>query len=145
MVFTKFIVTGTIQVRTITNLVITLQTGGILFIVHQADQCAIKAQSYIQQTIEIYLHWMIVNSIILCSSLRMLINQHTLLFEPEAETALNQIGIIDTECNISKVIQTAFNSASFLCEEYYSMAPDINLQVNEHACHGKVPKLVWGC
>ena len=49
MVFTKFIVTGTIQVRTITNLVITLQTGGILFIVRQADQCAIKAQSYIQQ------------------------------------------------------------------------------------------------
>jgi hypothetical protein len=61
----------------------------------------------------------------------MLINQHTLLFEPDADTVTKQVGIIDTECNIAKVISSAFDSASFLCEEYYSMAPDISLKVNK--------------
>ena len=41
MVFTMFILTDTIQVRTITNLVIPLQTGGTLFLASQADRHAI--------------------------------------------------------------------------------------------------------
>jgi pyruvate dehydrogenase kinase 2/3/4 len=61
--------------------------------------------------------------------MRMLINQHTLLFEPDAETGGRQIGIIDPDCNVVSVIKTAFNNASFLCEEYYSISPEMNLQV----------------
>ena len=61
----------------------------------------------------------------------MLINQHTLLFEPDAESADKQIGIIDTQCNVSNVIKSAYDSASFLCEEYYNMAPDLNLQASQ--------------
>ena len=59
----------------------------------------------------------------------MLINQHTLLFEPDADTSTKQVGVIDPECNVSNVIKTAYDSASFLCEEYYNMAPDISLKV----------------
>jgi hypothetical protein len=59
----------------------------------------------------------------------MLINQHTLLFEPDAEPASQQIGIIDTKCHVSNVIKSAYDSASFLCEEYYNMAPDLSLKV----------------
>ena len=44
-----FIVTDTIQVHTITNLVIPLQTGVHFFIARQADRRAITGQSYIQQ------------------------------------------------------------------------------------------------
>lgn len=64
-------------------------------------------------------------------SMRMLINQHTLLFEPDAETDGRQIGIIDPDCNVVGVIKTAFNNASFLCEEYYSISPEMNLQVKK--------------
>ena len=64
-------------------------------------------------------------------SLRMLINQHTLLFEPDAESSEKQIGIIDTQCNVSNIIKSAYDSASFLCEEYYNMAPDLSLQVSQ--------------
>lgn len=76
-------------------------------------------------------------------SLRMLINQHTLLFEPDAETSLKQVGIIDTECNVSKVIKTAFDSASFLCEEYYNMAPDISLKVHNYISSGTPVEIVY--
>ena len=36
-----FIITDTIQVRTITNFIIPLQSGGALFIVRQADRRAL--------------------------------------------------------------------------------------------------------
>ena len=71
--------------------------------------------------------------VFLIFSLRMLINQHTLLFEPDAEPVCKQIGIIDTQCNVSNVIKSAFDSAAFLCEEYYNMAPDLNLQVKYYS------------
>jgi len=63
--------------------------------------------------------------------MRMLINQHTLLFEPEAESNGRQIGIIDPDCNVVGVIKTAFGNASFLCEEYYSVSPELNLTVSK--------------
>ena len=41
MVFTVFIITDTIQVRTITDEIIPLQSGGVFFIARQADRRAI--------------------------------------------------------------------------------------------------------
>ena len=41
MVFTEFIITDTFQVWTITNYIIPLHTGGVLFIVRQADRRAV--------------------------------------------------------------------------------------------------------
>lgn len=61
-------------------------------------------------------------------SLRMLIHQHILLFEPDADKNTNRIGMIDPGCKVKSVIMDAFNNASFLCEEYYDCAPEIEIK-----------------
>jgi len=61
-------------------------------------------------------------------SMRMLIHQHTLLFEPEADKDTPRIGMIDPHCKVKSVIMEAFQNAAFLCEEYYDCAPDIEIK-----------------
>merc|ERR550519_429546 len=61
-------------------------------------------------------------------SMRMLIHQHTLLFEPDADHNTNRIGMIDPACKLKSVIMEAFQNAAFLCEEYYNCAPDIEIK-----------------
>jgi len=61
-------------------------------------------------------------------SLRMLIHQHTLLFEPNADKDTPRVGIIDPHCKVKSVIMDAYQNAAFLCEEYYDCAPDIELK-----------------
>jgi len=61
-------------------------------------------------------------------SIRMLMNQHVLLFEQDADKTSRRIGIIDPNCKVRSVIVEAFTNAAFLCEEYYSRAPDIEIK-----------------
>eukprot|EP00092_Neocalanus_flemingeri_P001666 GFUD01001777.1.p1 GENE.GFUD01001777.1~~GFUD01001777.1.p1 ORF type:complete len:415 (-),score=94.99 GFUD01001777.1:174-1418(-) len=61
-------------------------------------------------------------------SMRMLIHQHTLLFEPNADKDTPRIGMIDPHCKVKSVIMEAFQNAAFLCEEYYDCAPDIEIK-----------------
>lgn len=61
-------------------------------------------------------------------SMRMLIHQHTLLFEPNADQNTTRIGMIDPQCKLKSVIMEAFQNAAFLCEEYYNCAPDIEIK-----------------
>merc|ERR1740137_494943 len=61
-------------------------------------------------------------------SIRMLIHQHTLLFEPDADKDTRRIGMIDPNCRVKSVIMEAFQNAAFLCEEYYDCAPDIEIK-----------------
>ena len=76
-------------------------------------------------------------------SMRMLIHQHTLLFEPDADHNTNRcnivsampfqllyfrIGVIDPACKLKSMIMEAFQNAAFLCEEYYNCAPDIEIK-----------------
>jgi len=61
-------------------------------------------------------------------SMRMLIHQHTLLFEPDADKDTPRIGMIDPNCKVKSVIMEAFQNAAFLCEEYYGCAPDIEIK-----------------
>jgi len=61
-------------------------------------------------------------------SMRMLIHQHTLLFEPNADRQTKRIGIIDPQCKLKSVIMEAFQNAAFLCEEYYNCAPDVEIK-----------------
>uniref|UniRef100_A0A0B7AGD7 Protein-serine/threonine kinase n=1 Tax=Arion vulgaris TaxID=1028688 RepID=A0A0B7AGD7_9EUPU len=59
-------------------------------------------------------------------SIRMLINQHTLLFgKKEKNNDPRHIGCIDPNCNLSLVIQDAYENARFLCEQYYLAAPEL--------------------
>jgi len=61
-------------------------------------------------------------------SIRMLINQHTLLFGPNNNT--RHIGCIDPKCDIQRVVWDAYENARFLCEGYYMMSPAMELHTH---------------
>jgi len=61
-------------------------------------------------------------------SMRMLIHQHTLLFEPDADKDNPRIGMIDPHCKVKSVIMEAYQNAAYLCEEYYECSPDIEIK-----------------
>lgn len=64
-------------------------------------------------------------------SIRMLINQHTLLFGHELrdkEKKPMHIGCIDPECSIEAVVHDAYDNASFLCDQYYLASPKLKVK-----------------
>jgi len=65
-------------------------------------------------------------------SIRMLINQHTLLFGGELthDPHHRHIGCIDPQCDLVGVVRDAYENARFLCDSYYLSSPD--LVVDEH-------------
>ncbi|XP_060527043.1 pyruvate dehydrogenase (acetyl-transferring) kinase, mitochondrial isoform X2 [Cylas formicarius] len=70
-------------------------------------------------------------------SIRMLINQHTLLFGGQLENApgpnkSKYIGCIDTQCDIVSVIKDAYENARFLCDQYYLASPDLIIKQAHH-------------
>ncbi|XP_039380273.1 pyruvate dehydrogenase kinase, isozyme 4 [Mauremys reevesii] len=69
-------------------------------------------------------------------SIRMLINQHTLLFDDNTNSGHQQhIGSIDPCCDVVGVVNDAFESSRRLCDQYYLASPELSLiQVN-----GRVP------
>jgi len=68
-------------------------------------------------------------------STRMLINQHTMLFDdPESshkprkvdgQSNLAMVGTIDPNCQVTPIVEQAYDSARFLCEQYYLSAPEM--------------------
>ncbi|XP_058509632.1 pyruvate dehydrogenase (acetyl-transferring) kinase isozyme 2, mitochondrial-like [Solea solea] len=68
-------------------------------------------------------------------SIRMLINQHTLVFNGNINPAHpNTIGCIDSQCEVTEVVRDAYQSAKLLCEQYYLAAPELELrQVNANS------------
>nr|XP_057921884.1 pyruvate dehydrogenase (acetyl-transferring) kinase isozyme 2, mitochondrial [Doryrhamphus excisus] len=61
-------------------------------------------------------------------SIRMLINQHTLIFDGTTNPVHpNTIGSIDPHCQVGDVVEDAFHSAKMLCEQYYLRSPDLFL------------------
>lgn len=65
-------------------------------------------------------------------SIRMLINQHSLVFNCNINPAHpNIIGCIDSICDVTEVVRDAYESAKLLCEQYYLGAPELELrQIN---------------
>lgn len=61
-------------------------------------------------------------------SIRMLINQHTLIFDSASQPAPSTIGCIDPDCKVTEVIEDAYECAKLLCEQYYMCSPDLKLQ-----------------
>ncbi|XP_018006464.1 pyruvate dehydrogenase (acetyl-transferring) kinase, mitochondrial [Hyalella azteca] len=58
-------------------------------------------------------------------SIRMLINQHTLLFGSEVRDRGDHIGCIDPNCDILRVVEDAYSNARFLCDQYYMACPEL--------------------
>ncbi|XP_053349094.1 pyruvate dehydrogenase kinase, isozyme 4 isoform X2 [Clarias gariepinus] len=65
-------------------------------------------------------------------STRMLINQHTLIFSGSTNPAHpKHIGSIDPNCDVVEVVKDAFESSRMLCDQYYLMSPEVEIeQVN---------------
>lgn len=63
-------------------------------------------------------------------SIRMLINQHTLLFGGNLNGHSRHVGCIDPQCDLVGVVQDAYENARFLCDQYYLASPE--LIVKEH-------------
>uniref|UniRef100_A0A8C6TTY4 Protein-serine/threonine kinase n=1 Tax=Neogobius melanostomus TaxID=47308 RepID=A0A8C6TTY4_9GOBI len=62
-------------------------------------------------------------------SIRMLINQHTLVFNGATNPAHpDTIGCIDSMCDVTEVVRDAYDSAKLLCEQYYLGAPELELR-----------------
>lgn len=105
-----------IQKRT-TNVVQTMAQG----VLQLKDTHSVDAQT--EMSIEYFLDRFYMSRI----SMRMLMNQHVFLFEPDADPDPTRVGMIDPNCKVVDVVTQAFTHASFLCEAYYNMAPDINI------------------
>ncbi|KAJ8334201.1 hypothetical protein SKAU_G00398400 [Synaphobranchus kaupii] len=65
-------------------------------------------------------------------SIRMLMNQHTLIFDGSTNPALpKHIGSIDPNCDVVGVVKDAYESARMLCDQYYLTSPEVEVkQVN---------------
>ncbi|KAK2536364.1 Pdk4 [Columba guinea] len=65
-------------------------------------------------------------------STRMLMNQHTLLFDDKSRSGHpRHIGSIDPCCDVAEVVNDAFESSKLLCDQYYLTSPELKLtQVN---------------
>uniref|UniRef100_A0A4W4FJB5 Protein-serine/threonine kinase n=1 Tax=Electrophorus electricus TaxID=8005 RepID=A0A4W4FJB5_ELEEL len=62
-------------------------------------------------------------------SIRMLINQHTLIFDHASQpTHPSTIGCIDPHCDVTEVIRDAYECAKMLCEQYYLGSPELELR-----------------
>ncbi|XP_072019788.1 LOW QUALITY PROTEIN: pyruvate dehydrogenase (acetyl-transferring) kinase isozyme 2, mitochondrial-like [Amphiura filiformis] len=61
-------------------------------------------------------------------SIRMLINQHTLLFGSAPKTHPTHIGSVDPYCDVVSVIHEAYDSARYLCDQYYLASPEMDLE-----------------
>ncbi|KAI5638111.1 mitochondrial branched-chain alpha-ketoacid dehydrogenase kinase domain-containing protein [Phthorimaea operculella] len=74
-------------------------------------------------------------------SIRMLINQHTLLFGEDVGQVGRQasvagvgaggrhIGSIDPACDVAAVVRDAYENARFLCDRYYLASPELLLTI----------------
>ena len=58
-------------------------------------------------------------------SIRMLINQHTLLFGSELNGHSRHVGSIDPSCDIISVVNDAYEKARLLCDQYYLASPEL--------------------
>lgn len=78
-------------------------------------------QLYVENQIQYFLDRFYMSRI----SIRMLINQHVMLFGKHATSSPKHIGSIDPNCDVLHVAKEAYDSARFLCEQYYLTSPNV--------------------
>ncbi|NXW82211.1 PDK2 kinase, partial [Alopecoenas beccarii] len=78
-------------------------------------------------------------------SIRMLLNQHTLLFDGSTNPAHpKHIGSIDPHCSVANVVRDAYNMSKLLCDKYYMCSPDLEIQEVNGEAGGAAGGLGWG-
>ncbi|KAI6215168.1 hypothetical protein M3Y94_00353800 [Aphelenchoides besseyi] len=61
-------------------------------------------------------------------SIRMLQNQHLVVFGTVMPESPRHVGCIDPQCDVKSVVMDAFENARFLCERYYLASPAMRLE-----------------
>lgn len=74
-----------------------------------------------EHSIQYFLHRFYLSRI----SIRMLINQHAALFGADLPGHPRHIGCIDPNCDVTSVVQDAYENAKFLCDQYYLRSPEM--------------------
>uniref|UniRef100_A0A8C1N215 Protein-serine/threonine kinase n=1 Tax=Cyprinus carpio TaxID=7962 RepID=A0A8C1N215_CYPCA len=86
---------------------------------------AFGADPLTSQNIQYFLDRFYMNRI----SIRMLINQHTLIFDGSTNPGHpSSIGCIDSCCDVTNIISDAYECAKMLCEQYYFGSPELELR-----------------
>uniref|UniRef100_A0A182TQF8 Protein-serine/threonine kinase n=1 Tax=Anopheles melas TaxID=34690 RepID=A0A182TQF8_9DIPT len=75
-------------------------------------------------------------------SIRMLINQHTILFGDIPQTG-RHIGSIDPLCDPHMVVRDAYENARFLCDQYYLASPELEVIEHNEIDKGNPIKIVY--
>ncbi|KAK0163640.1 hypothetical protein PV327_007303 [Microctonus hyperodae] len=76
-------------------------------------------------------------------SIRMLINQHTLLFGGVLNGHSRHVGCIDPSCDVISVIKDAYENARFLCDQYYLASPELVVKSHNDVECGNEIKIVY--
>ncbi|XP_055693032.1 pyruvate dehydrogenase (acetyl-transferring) kinase, mitochondrial [Lutzomyia longipalpis] len=76
-------------------------------------------------------------------SIRMLINQHTILFGTHQPDPGKHIGCIDPMCNPTAVVRDAYETARFLCEQYYFGAPALEIEEHNELEPGQPVRIIY--
>ncbi|XP_043931479.1 pyruvate dehydrogenase (acetyl-transferring) kinase isozyme 1, mitochondrial isoform X2 [Protopterus annectens] len=79
-------------------------------------------------------------------SIRMLLNQHTLLFGEKVEANPahpKQIGSIDPNCSVVEVIEDAYENAKRLCDLYYMSSPNLEIEESNAKSRGQPVQVVY--
>ncbi|CAH1775734.1 unnamed protein product [Owenia fusiformis] len=76
-------------------------------------------------------------------SIRMLINQHTLLFSEKLDNHPRHVGCIDPHCDLHDVAKDAYDNARFLCDRYYLNSPEVQYQCINGSEHSVPIEIVY--
>ncbi|GCC22993.1 hypothetical protein chiPu_0001384 [Chiloscyllium punctatum] len=77
-------------------------------------------------------------------SIRMLINQHTLVFDGRSNPAHpKHIGGIDPNCDVIEVVKDACESAKVLCDQYYLTSPEVLINQFNGKTRGQPIQIVY--
>ncbi|XP_029444786.1 pyruvate dehydrogenase kinase, isozyme 4 isoform X2 [Rhinatrema bivittatum] len=77
-------------------------------------------------------------------SIRMLINQHTLLFDGSTNPDHpKHIGSIDPCCDVTEVVHDAFESSKMLCDQYYLTSPHLLIKQTNGKAPGQSIHIVY--
>ncbi|KAG8443115.1 hypothetical protein GDO86_011797 [Hymenochirus boettgeri] len=77
-------------------------------------------------------------------SIRMLINQHTLLFDGGTNPAHpKHIGSIDPNCDVVEVVHDAYENAKMLCDQYYLTSPEVKIKQTNGKAPGQPIHMVY--
>nr|CAG4645592.1 EOG090X07QN [Lynceus sp. MCZ IZ 141354] len=85
----------------------------------------LRESHVIDQTMEHRVHYFLDRFYMSRIGIRMIINQHTLLFGDQLNGSTRHIGCIDPNCSVVSVIKDAYENARFLCDQYYLASPEL--------------------